>query len=71
MSLGFMAWVELWEAKTYAMNRLRECGNKFRKPGLADAFGFWLADVEEQKRVAAWRELEAQVARRGAPPALD
>ena len=60
LSLGFIAWVELWDAKKYAMDRLRQCGNKFRKPGLTDAFNTWVAIAEEEKRVAAWRELEAQ-----------
>ena len=60
LSLGFMAWLDLWQAKTYAMNRLREVGNKFRKPGVADAFKAWVDDIEEKKRIEAWRELEAQ-----------
>ena len=32
---GFTAWHELWFAKTYALNRLREVGNRFRTPELA------------------------------------
>ena len=44
---GWSAWIELWEAKTYAMNRLREVGNRFQSPALADAFGFWERDTKE------------------------
>ena len=32
---GFTAWTELWEAKSYAMGRLQECGAKFKAPSRA------------------------------------
>ena len=57
---GWQAWMELWSAKTYAMNRLREVGNKFRAPELSAAFAFWIRDWEEQKHAAQVAELERQ-----------
>ena len=39
ISTGFGAWIELWEAKTWAMKRLREVGNKLTKTDVAYAFG--------------------------------
>ena len=41
IAAGWAAWFELWSAKTYAMARLRECGNKLHTPGLMVAFGTW------------------------------
>ena len=49
---GWSAWVELWEAKTYAMSRLRECGNRLRKPELSLAFNWLVRDWERTKRKA-------------------
>ena len=52
LSRGWTAWIELWEAKTYAMQTLRAVGNKLRSPEVADAFGAWADDVAEEKRAA-------------------
>ena len=60
LSFGWTAWYELWSAKTYAMARLREVGNKFKAPELANAFGFWREDVAETKRQAQLASLELQ-----------
>ena len=49
---GFIAWTELWEAKSYAMGRLREVGNKLRSPELSQAFGSWAAVTREAKHAA-------------------
>ena len=57
---GFTAWVELWEAKTYALNRLREVGNRLRSPEIFLAFGFWSDDWRETKRIKELAELEKQ-----------
>ena len=51
ISRGWTAWVEMWSAKTYAMARLREVGNRFRTPELAGAFTHW-ADVHIQIKQA-------------------
>ena len=42
LMLGWGAWDEYVTAKAYAMNRLREVGNRFRAPELANAFGWWV-----------------------------
>ena len=49
LSRGWTAWIELWEAKTYAMQTLRAVGNKLRSPEVADAFGAWADDAAEVK----------------------
>lgn len=54
---GWSAWVELWEAKSYALTRLREVGNKLRSPEMAFGFGLW---------AAAWRLTQQRKADRAA-----
>lgn len=41
LTLGWGAWLALWSAKTYAMTRLKEVGNRFRRPEVSRAFGLW------------------------------
>ena len=57
---AWTAWTDFWSAKTYAMGRLQQCGNKLKTPALATSFGVWVADTEQRKKAAAWKELEAQ-----------
>ena len=47
ISMGFTAWVDMWEAKAYAMSRLREVGNKLRAPELSSAFDEWADQFAE------------------------
>jgi hypothetical protein len=42
LAFGWSAWVELWEAKTYALKALRDVANRLRKPGIAQAFSNWV-----------------------------
>ena len=49
ISLGFTAWQEVWQAKVYAMARLRECANRLKSPDLLLAFEFWVAETERAK----------------------
>jgi len=49
---GWAAWHELWAAKTYALRRLREVGNKLQTPELSNALEFWRADLAEEQRLA-------------------
>jgi len=70
---GFAAWYELWSAKTYAMGRLREVGNKLHAPEMTGAFGGWVNvwRVTKEAQMAAefgasnerYVELEAEVAK--------
>ena len=39
---GFSAWLDLWNAKVYALGKLREVGNRLRAPGKAVAFKQWM-----------------------------
>ena len=45
---GWQAWRELWVARSFALNRLREIGNRLHKPELAFAFGAWGELLEEK-----------------------
>ena len=38
---AWSAWHEMWAAKTYAMERLRECANRLKAPELAQAYSHW------------------------------
>jgi len=44
---GWSAWQEMYDAKTYAMNKLREVGSKLRSPEMAMAFSKWLDLYQE------------------------
>jgi len=59
------AWVELWEAKTYAMGRLLEVRNRLSQPELSKAFGFWARWCEGESRkivLSAAQERESRLA---------
>ena len=44
---GWAAWHELWSAKTYALNRLKECGKRLHQPELSHAFREFVANRDE------------------------
>ena len=50
LSGGFRAWVEMWQSKTYAMKRMRECANRINPKlrDLASAFDFWFAECSAE-----------------------
>ena len=61
LSRGWTAWFDLWEAKTYALYKLRQAANRLRRPGLAFAFSEWMLLCEEkwmleQKRTQRLKE---------------
>ena len=64
LSLGFGAWLELWRAKRYALDRLREVANHLKAPELNNAFTEWAIqwEVEEAaaREAALLAEREAQ-----------
>ena len=45
---GWMAWKELRDARSYALKRLREIGNRLHRPELSFAFGAWGELLEEK-----------------------
>jgi len=53
LASGFSAWVELWSAKVWAMQRLRDAGNHMRSPEIATAFRIWMGEWDEERRQAA------------------
>ena len=57
---GWASWHELWSAKRYAIDRLREVGARLRTPEVAFAFrswrGAWEAAVRRAEREAAARQ---------------
>ena len=57
LNRGWAAWLELWNAKVYAITRLRECGSRIKAPELADTFGFWAVDVHEERHRGEMRAL--------------
>ena len=60
ISLGFGAWVELWEAKTYAMGRLRSVGNRLKSPELADAFSYWRVDLQTTQSMSLLEQQQSE-----------
>ena len=54
---SWSAWSDFWSSKTYAMARLRECGNRLHTPGLALAFESWATWWADLKRT----QLEEQL----------
>ena len=42
LARAWQCWQEMYNAKVYAKNRLREVGNHFRSPELAKAFDWWV-----------------------------
>ena len=63
LARGWQAWESFFDAKAYALGRLRTCANRLQRPQLADAFGAWTRWIEAmaQRRVAA----EQQAHQRG------
>jgi len=59
---AWCAWTELWEAKVYALRRLREAANRLTTPELADAFATWTAEIENQRRRAELRAMRQREA---------
>ena len=59
---AWSAWFELWEAKTYSINRLRQCANKLKSPALSDAFVFWAALASDVKAEAEYMALAQRAA---------
>ena len=56
ISMGFQAWVELWQAKVYALGRLRDVGNRLKSPELYNAFVDWHGDLMEVKQARMLEE---------------
>ena len=74
LAVGMNAWLEFWEAKRYALAKLRKVGNKMKSPDLTNAFNQWYEDLEEEKRVQensrTQREARRLVALCGVPRPL-
>ena len=60
IAYGFLAWLELADARRYAIGRLREVGNKLRAPEKSKSFSWWAELVVIQKRAAELAKLEAE-----------
>jgi hypothetical protein len=60
---GWSAWQEMYEAKTYAMNRLREVGNKLRAPELSEAFVFWAEECDAERQQAVLNGSQSELAK--------
>jgi len=60
LSNGFSAWVELWEARSYAMHRLQQAANKLHAPDRSSVFNDWASDLAAAKQAAHQARLEAE-----------
>ena len=60
LASGFSAWLELAEAKQYAVGRLRACARMLKSPELAEAFGTWTEVWEEGVQRAAMTTYKQQ-----------
>ena len=49
VAMGFQAWLERYQAKTYALERLRKCTTKLHSPGLTRGFEAWIVLADEQR----------------------
>ena len=50
LSIGFSSWVEMWSAKTRALDKLRQVAHTLRAPELANTFFDWSVEASEDKR---------------------
>ena len=60
LAQGWSAWVEMWAARSDALQRLRQCGAKLHAPELSAAFGVWVGEHEAGKRAAAEEAARAE-----------
>ena len=58
LALGYTAWIEMWEAKKYALSRLREVGNRLRAPELSIAFCEWADQWTEAEQLRRFDEAQ-------------
>ena len=47
---GWSAWAEMWSAKRWSKDKLRECANRLHAPEASKAFIFWYGDWRETLR---------------------
>jgi hypothetical protein len=62
LSVGFGAWVELWEARTHALKQLRRACARLQAPILASAFRGWADDWTEARHAGTAAAAQRQVA---------
>jgi len=63
VAMGFQAWLERYEAKTYALERLRKCYALLHSPGLVRGFEAWIVLADEQRALKARLESRRDRAR--------
>ena len=60
VAFGFSAWKELYEAKVWALSKLKEVSLRLHKPELSNAFRAWLEDQAEEHLEMERREMREQ-----------
>jgi Ca2+-binding EF-hand superfamily protein len=60
ISRGWGAWMELWEAKSYAKQRLRQVAVKLQAPQLSSRFDEWARDAAAARQAARQAALELE-----------
>ena len=63
LNAGFAAWTEMWEARCYALGKLRQVANKLKAPEVTNAFNLWWEDLDMTKRSAAFTAQQRDRAR--------
>ena len=58
---AWSAWYELWNARTYALAKLREVANRLRSPELAHAYNHWLRRVHATHESRLKQETEQKL----------
>lgn len=61
LAVGFGAWAEFWQAKVYAIEKLRECANRLNPKvrEMASAFYFWRESCSADSRAEELAQHEA------------
>ena len=48
---GWSAWAEMWSAKRWSKDKLRECANRLHAPDLSNAWRAWMFEVHARPNV--------------------
>mgnify|MGYP003879564949 CR=1 FL=1 len=62
LARGWKAWLEMWQAKTYARNSLHRVAKRLRAPSIASHFEFWSAELAQAKMRGLFQAARAREA---------
>ena len=58
LAAGFQSWLEMWQTRVYALQRLRQAASRLRSPEVSTAFGVWVEHRIARLRAAQRKALE-------------